>query len=147
MDKSNRHLWELNLMLDSVTSDLHKDGVGAMCKSAPVITMEHKNLFLDSGSLGQSSPSFQNTGCFMLVSISFYGACRDNNNMILFLSSLNVTPQIPVFIRSKPITIIQSSSPNIISIAINLWNKEVHAYAQPGSPCCLVKLHTWYLSV
>ena len=39
-------------MLDSVTSDLHKDGVGAMCKSAPVITLEHENLFFDSGSLG-----------------------------------------------------------------------------------------------
>ena len=52
-------------MLHSVTSDLHKDGVGAMCKSAPVITLEHENLFFDSGSLGQSSPScLQNTGFF-----------------------------------------------------------------------------------
>ena len=56
MDKNDRCLRELHLTLDSVSSDLHRDGVGAVRQCASVISFEDENLFWQKGSLGHSSP-------------------------------------------------------------------------------------------
>ena len=44
-DKANPAFRELHLTLDTVTSDLHREGIGVSKKSALVISFEHENLF------------------------------------------------------------------------------------------------------
>ena len=52
MDKGNSAFRELLLTLDTVTSSLHRQGIGATRKSALVISSEHEKIFWDKGLLG-----------------------------------------------------------------------------------------------
>ena len=82
----------------------------------------------------------------MLVSISFYGACRDNK-YDLVPKQFECHPQIPVFIRLKPITIIQSSPSNIISIAIKMKSYETRKYIRMHNLVPHVALLSYILDI
>ena len=62
LDRSDTRFRELHLTLDSVSSDLHRQGVGATRKSAAVISVKDEMCFWEKGILGTSSPAvLQNT--------------------------------------------------------------------------------------
>ena len=46
LEKGDRSFRELHLTLDSVSSDLHRKGVGTAQKSASVVTFEHEELII-----------------------------------------------------------------------------------------------------
>ena len=55
MDRSDRRFRELHLTLDSVSSELHRNGVGVNKKNAKVISKDLEDLCWEKGSLGTSS--------------------------------------------------------------------------------------------
>ena len=64
---SDRRFRELHLTLDSVSSDLHRQSVGAVRKSAAVISVEDKEHLWERGAMGTTTPSIlQNTVFFYL---------------------------------------------------------------------------------
>ena len=68
LDKSDTRFRELHLTLDSVSSELHRVGVGVVKKSASVISIVAEDSFWEKGSLGTSSPAIlQQTVFFILV--------------------------------------------------------------------------------
>ena len=69
MDKTNPVFQELHLTLDRVTSDLHRDGVGVMRKSALVISFEHENLFWEKQLLGYHTPKALQRAVFFLLGL------------------------------------------------------------------------------
>ena len=56
IDKSNTRFLALHNTLDSLFSKLHADGVGAIKKSAPVITTEDERLLLDKKVMSFEDP-------------------------------------------------------------------------------------------
>ena len=56
LDKANPSFRESLLTLDTIASDLHREGVGVNKKSALVITFEHEELFRERKVLGYDTP-------------------------------------------------------------------------------------------
>ena len=56
LDKNNPAFRQLHLILDSLTSGLHRDGIGAKRNSACVISLNDEALFWQRGLLGTSDP-------------------------------------------------------------------------------------------
>ena len=75
MDKSDCHFSELSGVSESVSRQLHKDGVGASVKHAAIITPEEEDLLLDKGVMGIYAPKPLVRAVFfvMLVRLSAYG--------------------------------------------------------------------------
>ena len=57
--------------LDTVTSSLHRDGVGICKDSAIVISPEHEELFWCKNVLGYSSPKVLQVTVFFYVGLNF----------------------------------------------------------------------------
>ena len=55
-DKSDCHFSELSRVCESVSRQLHKDGVGASVKHTAIITPEEEDLLLDKGVMGIYAP-------------------------------------------------------------------------------------------
>jgi hypothetical protein len=67
LDTSDKRFREIHLTLDSVSSELHRQGIGAVRKSAAVISVEDDICFWEKGVMGTSSPAvLQNTVFFYL---------------------------------------------------------------------------------
>ena len=71
LDKTNPCFRDLLKTLDSVSSDLHRQGVGATKHSAPIISQEHEELFWKKGLLGLSSPKVLQRTVFYYVGLNF----------------------------------------------------------------------------
>ena len=71
LDRSDDRFRELHLTLDSVSSDLHRQGVGAVRKSAAVISSEDEDLFWEKGLLGTTSPAVLQHTVFFYVGLHF----------------------------------------------------------------------------
>ncbi len=68
LDKSNPQFRELLLTLDSVTSELYRDGVGVSKKSAAAVSFEHEELFWEKKILCYDMPkSLQRAVFFQLA--------------------------------------------------------------------------------
>ena len=71
LDKSDLHFRELNLTLDSVSSELHRTGIGVNKKSAQVISTDLEDLCWEKGSLGTSSPTVLQHTIFFYIGLHF----------------------------------------------------------------------------
>ena len=71
LDKNNSQFRDLIKTLDTVSSGLHKDGVGATKNSAPIIDATHEDLFWERGLLGLSSPKTLQQTMFYYVGLNF----------------------------------------------------------------------------
>ena len=72
LDKSDWRFRDLLKTLDSVSSELHRNGIGATKRSAKVIKPAHEDIFWQKSLLGYSTPKvLQRTVFFMLVYILF----------------------------------------------------------------------------
>ena len=70
-DKKDPQFRDLMLTLDSVSSELHREGIGAQCKSASVITYENENILWEKGLLGDDSPRMLQHTVFFYAGLQF----------------------------------------------------------------------------
>ena len=135
--------------LDSLRSELHRQGVRAIKHSAKVIDPEHEDIFWQEGLLGYSSPKViqRTVFFFMWILILFFEAYR--NSTILFLTDSHVYLKIGECIIRQCTTSMSSLCPKIINRFkdTNMKNKNVRAYALPGNERCIMRLLDRYLSV
>ena len=71
LDKGNPAFRKLLLTLDTVTSDLHREGVGVSKKSASVIPFEHEKVFWERKLLGCDTPKSLQRAVFYSVGLHF----------------------------------------------------------------------------
>ena len=71
MDKGDSRFRPLLKMLDSLSCELHKQGIGAMENSANVIEKEHEAIFWEKGLLGYTSPKVLQRTVFFYVGLNF----------------------------------------------------------------------------
>ena len=146
LDKSDHRFRELLLTLDTVTSDLHREGIGVTKKSAQVISFEHEEvLWKRCSRLGYSQEATE--GSFtQMASVFPYVVCK---NTISNWTNCSDIPQIRWNIQEIRIMSTPSSFPRTsiaLKIDINSVNKTVKVYAQPDSNQCIVHLLDHYIS-
>jgi len=71
LDKTDPAFRQLQLTLDTVTSTLHRDGIGTMKNSAAVISVEHDERFWEKGLLGIGDSSTLQKTVFFYVGLHF----------------------------------------------------------------------------
>ena len=71
LDKSDHRFRDLQKPLDSVGSELYRQGIGATKKSAQVIDPKHEDLFLEKGLLGLSSPRVLQVTLLFYLGLNF----------------------------------------------------------------------------
>ena len=71
MNKDDPAFHEFFLTLDTVTSSLHREGVGAMKASASVISYEHQAIFWEKKLLGYDTPKSLQRAVFFGVGLYF----------------------------------------------------------------------------
>ena len=59
------------LTLDTVTSSVHRQGIGATSKSALVISSEHEKIFWDKALLGYDHPKTLQRRVFFCIGLNF----------------------------------------------------------------------------
>ena len=57
--------------LDSLSSEMHRSGVGTIRNSAKVIDIEHERIFWEKGLLGMSTPKILQRAVFFYVGLNF----------------------------------------------------------------------------
>ena len=126
LDKCNENVRDLFNTLDLVRSSLHRESVGAVRKSAPIIEVEHESLFWEMKLLGYSSPRILQNTVFFYVRFppdtTVYNSCVFYE-YTEYISKNNQH-------RFKD---------------INMQNKVGRAYARVDSERCIVKLLDKYL--
>ena len=79
MDKIDHKFCDLQKTLDSLSSDLHRQGVGAVKHTAKVVDPKHEDIFRQKGLLGCSTPKvLQHTVFFYTGLHLFLGVYRSN---------------------------------------------------------------------
>ena len=71
VDKGDSRFRPLLKTLDSLSSELHRSGVGAIRNSAKVIEIEHERIFWEKGLLGMSTPKILQRTVFFYVGLNF----------------------------------------------------------------------------
>ena len=71
LDKSDHRFHELLLTLDTVTSDLHHEGIGVTKKSAEVISFKHEELLWKKNVLGWDTSKKLQRAVFFTVGLRF----------------------------------------------------------------------------
>ena len=129
-DKSDRHLRELHLTLDSVSSELHKDGVGAILNSAAVITAKDENFFWETGSLGHSSPACVQNTVFFYVGLHFILRGIQEQYDLVPKQFEQTPPDISVYTTLIRITVILSMYHRTINIASRMAKFAIRRYVR-----------------
>lgn len=147
-NKEDRRFGELLRTLDTITSSLHRKGVGSVRNAAPVISFEHEDMFWSKGLLGTGTPRSLQHAVFYVLGLNFVLRGVDEQ--------YNMKPEQLVRHPSDPevysedvfyeYTEFVSKNNQHRFKDINSTSKSVKAYAQPGSDRCLVKLLDLYLS-
>ena len=144
LDKSDTRFRELHLTLDSVSSELHRVGVGVVKKSASVISIEAEDSFWEKGSLGTSSPAILQQTVFFYIGLQFVlrGVQEQHDLMVSQLERNGGVYSSSVYYQYT-----EYISKNNLHRFTNgkVKNKVVRAYALPGNDRCLVKLLDMYL--
>ena len=71
LDKGDHRFQGLHLTLDTVSSELHRQGIGALRKSAADTLPDHEELFWERGLLGTSSPTVIQHTLFFYTGLQF----------------------------------------------------------------------------
>ncbi len=149
LDKGDPRFRELLESMDFLGSELHKQGIGAVKKSAAVIDPKHEDLWWEQSLRGLSSPRVLQRTVFVYVGLHF--ALRGIQEQYNLVPSqlVRVPSSIRVYDHSVYYEYVEFISKNNQHRFkdINSTNKCVRFYAQPGSDRCLVKLLDKYLSL
>ena len=143
-------VWDLLKTLDSVSSDLHRQGVGVVKESAKVIEMTHEDEFWIKGLLGYSSPKILQRTVFFYVGLNFVLRGVQEQYDLVPSQFTRFPPDKSVYDSSVYYDYVELVSKNNCNQHrfkdINVQNKKVRAYALPGNERCIVKLLDTYLS-
>ena len=147
MDKADYRFHDLQKTLDSVSSDLHRQGVGAVKQSAKVIDPKDEDIFWQKGLLGYSSPKILQRTVFFYTGLHFVlRGVQEQYDLVP--SQFTREPQdLSVYNSSVYYEYIEFVSKNNQHRFkdINMKSKKVRAYAIPGNERCIVKLLDTYL--
>ena len=149
LDKGDHRFRDLHLTLDSVSSDLHRQGIGIGRKHAAVISAEDEDRFWETGALGKSSPTVLQNTVFFYVGMQFVlRGVQEQHNLLTqqftrhprdgSVYSTDVYYQYTEYISKNNQHRFKDSKAK---------NKEVRLYAQPESDRCLVHLLDTYLAL
>lgn len=128
--------------LDTVSSSLHKDGIGVTKNSATVISLANENMFWEKGVLGYSTLKILQVTVFFYVGLNYVLRGVQEQYDLLPRQFVRVPSDLSIYDDSvfyKYTEYISKNNQHRFK-DINSTNKEVHAYAQPGSQRCLVRL-------
>ena len=148
LDKSNVHFRDLLLTMDSVTSELHREGIGVSKKSAAVISFEHENLFWETKVLSCDTPRSLQRAVFFSVGLRFaLRGVQEHHDMKLDQLK-RYPPDTTEYSEDTFYEYTEFISKNNQHRFkdINSVNKSVKVYAQPGSVRCVVRLLDFYIS-
>jgi hypothetical protein len=147
LDKNNSDFRDLLKTLDTLSSNLHREGVGAVKDSAPVIVPEHEKLFWEKGLLGFSTPKQLQTTVFFYMGLNFVlRGIQEQYDLVpsqlkRLPSDVTVYDESACYIYTE---FISKNNQHRFKDA-NSTNKVVRSYAQPGTDRCLVNLLDVYL--
>ena len=147
VDKSDHRFRDLIKTLDSLSSDLHRQGVGAVKHSAKVIDPKHEDVFWREGLLGYSSPKVLQRTVFFYVGLNFVLRGIQEQYDLVPLQFTRVPQDRSVYDSSVYYEYVEFVSKNNQHRFkdINMKNKNVRAYALPGNERCIVRLLDTYL--
>ena len=137
VDKGDPRFRPLLKTLDSLSSELHRSGVGVAKNSAKVIESDHESLFWEKGLLGSSTPKVLQRTVFFYVGLNF--VLRGIQEQYDLVPSQ--------FVRYPQDTKIYDESVYYEYREYVSKNKTVKAFALPGKDYCVVKLLDKYLSM
>ena len=148
LDKSDYRFRDLHRTLDTVSSDLHRQGIGATRKSAGIILPEEEDLLWAKGLLGTSSPKVLQHTIFFYIGLQFVLRGIQEQHDLLISQLVRFPPDQTVYSENvyyKYTEYISKNNQHRFKDA-NVKNKEVRAYALPGSERCLVTMLDTYLA-
>ena len=148
LDKHDIRFRELFNTLDLVSSTLHREGIGADKKSAPIIEVEHENLFWEKKLLGYSTPRTLQRAVFFYVGLHFVLRGVQEQYDLVPRQFSRFPPDASVYDSSVYYEYTEFISKNNQHRfkAVNMQNKVSRAYAQVDSERCIVKLLDTYFA-
>ena len=151
VDKNDHRFRDLIKTLDSLSSDLHRQGVGAVKHNAKVIDPKHEDVFWREGLLGYSSPKVLQLTvfCFFYVGLNFVLRGVQEQYDLVPLQFIQVPQDRLVYDSSvyyKYVEFVSKNNQHRFK-DINMKNKNVRAYALPGNKRCIIRLLDTYLAM
>ena len=149
LNKKDPLFRDLMKTLDTVSSDLHRQGIGATKNSAPVITIEHENMFWAKQLLGYHSPKVLQHTVFFYVGLHFVLRGIQEQYNLIPSQFKRFPPASDVYNGSVYYEYTEFISKNNQHRFkdVDSSNKCVRVYAQPESEKCIVKLLDEYLAL
>ena len=138
LDKADTRLRELHNILDSLYSKLHA-GVGAIKRSAAVITMEDENLLWEASVISFESPQTLQNMIFYYVGLHFCLHDLTVQQLIRHSSDLDSYDDSTYYQYVELISKHRFKD-------IHMKNKTTKVYAMVGSTKCMVKMLDFYIS-
>ena len=137
----------LHLTLDSVSSELHSVGIGVSRKSAPVISLKSEDLSWEKGALGTSSPTLLQHTIFFYLDMQFVLPGVQEHHDLMVIQLMREPPDCSVCSAEVYYEYTEYISKNNLHRFKDskMKNKDMRAYARPGSERCLVQLLDKYL--
>ena len=148
LGKDDPQFHDLHCTMDSVSSELHKKGIGTEHKHAAVIATEEEDALWAAGSLGTSTPlSLQHT-VYFYVGLQFCLRGVQEHYDLVPHQFTRFPADTSIYDNSVYYQYTEFISKNNQHRFkdIDMRNKQVRAYALPESDQCLVKLLDLYLS-
>ena len=149
LDKDDRRFKDLLKTMDTLCSDLHRQGIGATKNSAKVIEPIHEDIFWQKGLLGFSTPKVLQRTVFFYVGLNFVlRGVQEQQDLIP--SQFSRVPLDKSVYNTKvyyQYTELASKNNQHRFKDINAQNKVNRAYALPGNQRCIVKILDKYLSL
>lgn len=149
LDKDDHRFKDLLKTMDTVCSDLHRQGIGATKNSAKVIELDHEDTFWRKGLLGYSTPKILQRTIFFYVGLNFVlRGVQEQQDLVP--SQFNRVPQDRSVYNTTvyyEYTELASKNNQHRFKDINAQNKVTRAYALPGNQKCIVKMLDKYLSL
>ena len=148
LDKGDVRFKDLTKTLDTISSELHRQGIGAKKHSAEVITSEHEDAFWKTGLLGFATPASLQRTVFFYVGMNFVlRGIQEQHDLVQdqFVRSPSVVTQYDASVFYEYTEFVSKNNQHRFKDT-DSKNKSVRVYAQPGSDRCLVKILDTYLS-
>ena len=147
MDKADHRFRDLQKTLDSLSSELHRQGVGAVKQSAKVIDPKHEDMFWQKGLLGYSSPKVLQRTVFFYIGLHFVLRGVQEQYDLVPLQFTREPRDQSVYnstVYYEYVELVSKNNQHRFK-DINMRNKNVRAYALPDNERCIVKLLDTYL--
>ena len=148
-DKDDCRFKDLLKTLDTLCSDLHRQGIGSTKNSVIVIELDDEGRFWQKDLLGFSTPKLLQYTVFLYIGLNFVlKGVQEQHDLIL--SQFSHVPQdksvYNTSVYYEYIELVSKNNQHRFK-DINAQNKVIRAYALPGNQKCIVKLLDKFLSL